>query len=108
MLLVGAAHFAGAPFLASCWPGAVLFARENATLPLSPRECREAVRRIRRRLPGLRVSIPRRVNYVSYDGGGDLLTALLGKKIAAGTSGLGEYVDQIEASQVRVLAVSDV
>jgi len=47
-----------------------------------------------------------KVNYVSYDGGGDLLTALLGKKIAAGTSGLGEYVDQIEAGQVRVLAVS--
>jgi putative tricarboxylic transport membrane protein len=49
---------------------------------------------------------PTTVNYVSYDGGGDLLTALLGKKIAAGTSGLGEYVDQIEAGQVRVLAVS--
>jgi putative tricarboxylic transport membrane protein len=49
---------------------------------------------------------PTKVNYVSYDGGGDLLTALLGGKIAAGTSGLGEYVDQIEAGQVRVLAVS--
>lgn len=49
---------------------------------------------------------PKTVNFVSYDGGGDLLTALLGKKIAAGTSGLGEYVDQIEAGQVRVLAVS--
>src|SRR6478672_4329750 len=49
---------------------------------------------------------PTKVNFVSYDGGGDLLTALLGKKIAAGTSGLGEYVDQIEAGQVRVLAVS--
>ncbi|CDO25432.1 lipoprotein, ATP binding protein [Mycolicibacterium mageritense DSM 44476 = CIP 104973] len=49
---------------------------------------------------------PRKVNYVTYDGGGDLLTALLGKKIAAGTTGLGEFVDQIEAGQVRVLAVS--
>ena len=49
---------------------------------------------------------PKAVNYVSYDGGGDLLTALLGKKITAGTSGLGEFVDQIEAGQVRVLAVS--
>ncbi|KKF01740.1 Bug family tripartite tricarboxylate transporter substrate binding protein [Mycolicibacterium obuense] len=49
---------------------------------------------------------PTKVNYVSYDGGGDLLTALLGNKIAAGTSGLGEYVDQIESGQVRVLAVS--
>lgn len=49
---------------------------------------------------------PRKVNYITYDGGGDLLTALLGKKIAAGTTGLGEFVDQIEAGQVRVLAVS--
>jgi putative tricarboxylic transport membrane protein len=49
---------------------------------------------------------PKTVNFISYDGGGDLLTALLGKKIAAGTSGLGEYVDQIEAGEVRVLAVS--
>ena len=49
---------------------------------------------------------PTGVNFVSYDGGGDLLTALLGNKIAAGTSGLGEYVDQIESGQVRVLAVS--
>ena len=31
---------------------------------------------------------PTKVNYVSYDGGGDLLTALLGNKIAAGTTGL--------------------
>ncbi|OBA95908.1 C4-dicarboxylate ABC transporter substrate-binding protein [Mycolicibacterium fortuitum] len=49
---------------------------------------------------------PRKVNYITYDGGGDLLTALLGRKIAAGTTGLGEFVDQIEAGQVRVLAVS--
>lgn len=49
---------------------------------------------------------PRAVNYITYDGGGDLLTALLGRKIAVGTSGLGEYVDQIESGQVRVLAVS--
>ena len=49
---------------------------------------------------------PTKVNYVTYDGGGDLLTALLGNKIQVGTSGLGEYVDQIEAGQVRVLAVS--
>ncbi|GGG06969.1 C4-dicarboxylate ABC transporter substrate-binding protein [Rhodococcoides trifolii] len=49
---------------------------------------------------------PTAVNYIAYDGGGDLLTALLGNKITAGTSGLGEYVDQIEAGQVRVLAVS--
>jgi putative tricarboxylic transport membrane protein len=49
---------------------------------------------------------PKAVNYVTYDGGGDLLTALLGKKITVGTSGLGEFTDQIEAGQLRVLAVS--
>ena len=49
---------------------------------------------------------PGDVNYITYDGGGDLLTALLGKKVAVGTSGLGEYVDQIQAGQIRVLAVS--
>ena len=31
---------------------------------------------------------PKAVNYVTYDGGGDLLTALLGKKITVGTSGV--------------------
>ncbi|WP_448454821.1 Bug family tripartite tricarboxylate transporter substrate binding protein [Mycolicibacterium phlei] len=49
---------------------------------------------------------PRTVNFVTYDGGGDLLTALLGKKITAGTSSPGELIDQIEAGQLRVLAVS--
>lgn len=49
---------------------------------------------------------PRKVNYVTYDGGGDLLPALLGSKIKAGMSGLGEYAEQIEKGQVKVLAVS--
>ncbi|MGE2713745.1 Bug family tripartite tricarboxylate transporter substrate binding protein [Mycolicibacterium litorale] len=49
---------------------------------------------------------PKSVNFVTYDGGGDLLTALLGKKITAGTSSPGELIDQIEAGQLRVLAVS--
>ena len=49
---------------------------------------------------------PKSVNFVSYDGGGDLLTALLGKKITVGTSSPGELIDQIEAGQLRVLAVS--
>jgi putative tricarboxylic transport membrane protein len=49
---------------------------------------------------------PNTVNYISYDGGGDLMTALLGKKIAAGASGVGEFTDQIEAGTLRVLAVS--
>ncbi|MCG5432745.1 tripartite tricarboxylate transporter substrate binding protein [Mycobacterium sp. MYCO198283] len=49
---------------------------------------------------------PRAVNFVTYDGGGDLLTALLGKKITVGTSSPGEFIDQINAGQLRVLAVS--
>ncbi|WP_238886407.1 Bug family tripartite tricarboxylate transporter substrate binding protein [Mycobacterium sp. IDR2000157661] len=49
---------------------------------------------------------PRKVNFVTYDGGGDLLTALLGKKITVGTSSPGEFIDQIDSGQLRVLAVS--
>lgn len=46
------------------------------------------------------------VNYVSYDGGGDLLPALLGNKLDFATSGAGEFLDQIETGEIRVLAVS--
>lgn len=49
---------------------------------------------------------PRKVNFITYDGGGDLVTALLGKKIAAGTSSPGELIEQVEAGKLRVLAVS--
>ncbi|MGW0228949.1 Bug family tripartite tricarboxylate transporter substrate binding protein [Actinopolymorpha singaporensis] len=49
---------------------------------------------------------PKKVNYVTYDGGGELLPALLGDKIAFGASGVGEFLDQIEAGQIRVLAVT--
>jgi putative tricarboxylic transport membrane protein len=49
---------------------------------------------------------PRQVNFVSYDGGGELLTALLGGQIGFGMSGAGEFADQIQAGQVRVLAVT--
>ncbi|MFD2080394.1 putative tricarboxylic transport membrane protein [Actinopolymorpha cephalotaxi] len=49
---------------------------------------------------------PKKVNYVTYDGGGELLPALLGDKIAFGASGGGEFLDQIEAGQIRVLAVT--
>jgi putative tricarboxylic transport membrane protein len=49
---------------------------------------------------------PKQVNYVSYDGGGELLPAILGGKVAFGASGFGEFLDQVEAGQVRVLAVT--
>jgi putative tricarboxylic transport membrane protein len=49
---------------------------------------------------------PQDVNYVSYDGGGPLTSALLGEKIAVGFSGLGEFQGQIESGELKVLAVS--
>lgn len=49
---------------------------------------------------------PREVNFVSYDGGGPLTSALLGAKIDAGFSGLAEFEQQIAEGELRVLAVS--
>ncbi len=49
---------------------------------------------------------PKTVNYVTYDGGGELLPALLGNKIAFGASGFGEFLEQVKAGDVRVLAVT--
>ncbi|WP_232664783.1 Bug family tripartite tricarboxylate transporter substrate binding protein [Pseudonocardia sp. TRM90224] len=49
---------------------------------------------------------PKAVNYIPYDGGGELLAAVLGNKVAFGTSGISEYRDQIEAGELRVLAVT--
>ena len=49
---------------------------------------------------------PKQVNFVAYDGGGDLLPAVLGGKVAFGASGFGEFLDQVESGDVRVLAIS--
>ncbi len=49
---------------------------------------------------------PNDVNYVSYDGGGPLTSALLGDKIQVGFSGLAEFEGQISSGELRVLAVS--
>ena len=49
---------------------------------------------------------PRKVRYVTYDGGGPLTSALLGHKIEVGFSGVGEFEGQIKAGELRVLAVS--
>jgi putative tricarboxylic transport membrane protein len=49
---------------------------------------------------------PKQVNFVSYDGGGELLTAVLGNQVAFGVTGVGETRDQIEAGEVRALAVT--
>ncbi len=49
---------------------------------------------------------PTKVNYVPYDGGGELMTALLGSKIAFGATGISEVTEQAKAGSVRVLAVT--
>ncbi|MFV2119568.1 Bug family tripartite tricarboxylate transporter substrate binding protein [Streptomyces sp. Act-28] len=49
---------------------------------------------------------PKSVNYVPFDGGGELLASILGDKVAFGVSGVGEYLDQIKAGKLRVLAVT--
>ncbi|MFF0277218.1 MULTISPECIES: Bug family tripartite tricarboxylate transporter substrate binding protein [unclassified Streptomyces] len=49
---------------------------------------------------------PRDVNYVPFDGGGELLASILGDKVAFGVSGVGEYLDQIKAGELRLLAVT--
>ncbi|GAA3501703.1 tripartite tricarboxylate transporter substrate binding protein [Streptomyces prasinosporus] len=49
---------------------------------------------------------PKQVNYVPFDGGGELLASILGGKVAFGVSGVGEYLDQIRAGELRLLAVT--
>lgn len=46
------------------------------------------------------------LNYVAFSGGGESLAALLGNQVSAGISGVGEYEQQIEAGELRALAVS--
>lgn len=49
---------------------------------------------------------PMQVSYVTYDGGGELLPALLGNKIVFGASGFGEFLARVTSGDVRVLAVT--
>ncbi|ROP35292.1 Bug family tripartite tricarboxylate transporter substrate binding protein [Saccharothrix texasensis] len=49
---------------------------------------------------------PGKLNYVPYSGGGESLAALLGGKVDAGISGVGEYVEQIKAGKLRALGTS--
>ncbi|MFD7455868.1 MULTISPECIES: Bug family tripartite tricarboxylate transporter substrate binding protein [unclassified Streptomyces] len=49
---------------------------------------------------------PKDVNYVPFDGGGELLASILGNKVAFGVSGVGEYLDQIKSGELRLLAVT--
>jgi putative tricarboxylic transport membrane protein len=49
---------------------------------------------------------PKTVNYVPYDGGGELLAGILGKKVAFAATGVGEVAEQAKAGDVKILAVT--
>ncbi|WP_416984984.1 Bug family tripartite tricarboxylate transporter substrate binding protein [Streptomyces sp. T028] len=49
---------------------------------------------------------PKKVDYVPFDGGGELLASVLGGDVAFGVSGIGEHIDQVKAGKLRVLAVT--
>ena len=49
---------------------------------------------------------PSEVNYVAYDGGGELLAGILGGDVAFAATGIGEVSEPAAAGQVRILAVT--
>ena len=49
---------------------------------------------------------PTSVNYVAYDGGGELLAGILGGDVAFAATGVGEVTESAEAGDVRILAVT--
>lgn len=49
---------------------------------------------------------PSKVNYVPFSGGGEALAAVMGGHVAAGISGISEWIGQIQAGTLRAVAVS--
>jgi putative tricarboxylic transport membrane protein len=49
---------------------------------------------------------PTLINYIAFSGGGEALAAILGGQVSVGVSGYGEFASQIEAGQLKLLAVS--
>jgi putative tricarboxylic transport membrane protein len=49
---------------------------------------------------------PTKINYVAFSGGGEALAAILGNQVTAGVSGIGEFLPQVEAGTMRILAVT--
>jgi putative tricarboxylic transport membrane protein len=49
---------------------------------------------------------PTKINYIPFSGGGEALAAILGGKVTAGISGLGEFESQIRAGKLRLIAVT--
>lgn len=50
--------------------------------------------------------VPNTLNYIANSGGGEALTLLLGGQVQAGISGVGEFAQQVEAGDLKALAVS--
>jgi putative tricarboxylic transport membrane protein len=48
----------------------------------------------------------KQVAYVAFAGGGPATAALLGNQVASGTSGVGEFAEQVKAGKLRAIAVS--
>jgi putative tricarboxylic transport membrane protein len=49
---------------------------------------------------------PTKINYIAFSGGGEALAAILGNQVTAGVSGVGEFLPQVQAGTMRILAVS--
>ncbi|MFD1377616.1 Bug family tripartite tricarboxylate transporter substrate binding protein [Micrococcus antarcticus] len=49
---------------------------------------------------------PSKANYIAYSGGGEALTSMLAGTTVGGMSGYNEVADQIEAGNLRALAIS--
>src|SRR4051794_11563719 len=49
---------------------------------------------------------PTDVNYIAYDGGGELLAGILGGDVAFAATGVGEVTESADAGKVRILAVT--
>jgi putative tricarboxylic transport membrane protein len=49
---------------------------------------------------------PTAVNYVAYDGGGELLAGILGQDVAFAATGISEVTESAAAGDVRILAVT--
>jgi putative tricarboxylic transport membrane protein len=47
-----------------------------------------------------------RLNYVPYQGGGEMIAAVAGGKLAAAISGVSEFKQYVDAGRLRLLAVS--
>jgi putative tricarboxylic transport membrane protein len=49
---------------------------------------------------------PSGINYVAHSGGGEAVNAILSGAVTAGVSGVSEFTDQVDAGEMRWLAVS--